>query len=113
MGSCIIPNDFSLFKLGKTGTPTMVMIGAKSIEHNVQDARAILKHYRVPEAKCLRYYKLAGDMPFIEENELFTKTAHPDPRDAPQEPSDNNDVAAASLVALSAPLLALLAGLQL
>ncbi|MGE0709575.1 MAG: hypothetical protein AB7N76_20950 [Planctomycetota bacterium] len=71
MGGCFIP-DFSLFKLRKTPTPTMVMIGKGSIEASVEDANQIAKFYG--DFGRVFVFPRSGEMPFIEENEKFVET---------------------------------------
>ncbi|MBL4846994.1 MAG: hypothetical protein JKY65_15855 [Planctomycetes bacterium] len=71
MGGCFIP-EFSLFKLTKTPTPTMIMIGLGSIESSGEDAGAIAKFYG--RYGKVAMFKRSGEMPFIEENEKFVET---------------------------------------
>lgn len=71
MGGCFIP-EFSLFKLERVQTPTLVMVGKYAVESNGEDAKAIAKHYG-GNARAL-IFKRSGEMPFIEENEQFVET---------------------------------------
>jgi pimeloyl-ACP methyl ester carboxylesterase len=71
-GGSFIP-DFSVFKMRKVPVPTMIMVGKGSIEASIEDSNQIAKFY----GKYGRVYvfKRSGEMPFIEENETFTKIA--------------------------------------
>ena len=71
MGGCFIP-EFSLFKLDRVQTPTLVMVGQYAVESSADDAGAIAKHYG-SNARSL-VFKRSGEMPFIEENEQFVET---------------------------------------
>lgn len=70
MGGVFIP-DFSLFKLDRVPTPTLVMRGANSVATSDDDANAIAKHYG-GNARVITFERSA-DMPFIEENEKFVE----------------------------------------
>ena len=70
MGSIFIP-DFSLFKLDRSPTPTLIMTGAMSTRVSIEDCNAIAKHYQ-PAAKVV-VYKNTDRMPFIERNEEFVR----------------------------------------
>lgn len=70
MGSVFIP-DFSLFKLERSPTPTLIMHGALSTRVSIEDCEAIAKHYQ-PAAKVVTF-KRSDRMPFIEENERFVE----------------------------------------
>lgn len=71
MGTVFIP-DFSLFKLDRSPTPTLIMHGALSTQISIEDCEAIAKHYQ-PAAKVVTF-KRSDSMPFIEENEKFVET---------------------------------------
>jgi pimeloyl-ACP methyl ester carboxylesterase len=70
MGGCFIP-PFSLFKLKRVPTPTLVMHGKYAIETSGDDSNAISRHYG-KNAKVITF-KRSGQMPFIEENEKFVE----------------------------------------
>lgn len=70
MGGCFIP-EFSLFKLPKVPTPTLVIVGQYAVESNADDAQAIARHYG-GAARAL-VFKRSGEMPFVEENEKFVE----------------------------------------
>jgi len=70
MGGCFIP-PFSLFKLDRVPTPTLIMQGTNSIETSDEDAKAIARHYG-KNARVISFTS-SSDMPFIEENEKFVE----------------------------------------
>ena len=72
MGGCIIPNDFKQLALRGTKTPTLVVVGKGAIEAgNFKDGQAMARFYGSNGRFLL--FKKSGEMPFIEENELFVK----------------------------------------
>ena len=70
MGGCFIP-EFSLFKLPRVPTPTLVLVGAHAIETSQDDANAIAKHFGGNASVLV--FKRSGEMPFIEENDKFVE----------------------------------------
>lgn len=71
MGSVFIPNDFSLFRLDRVQTPTLVVVGARSVWTSIEDANALAKHYG--QAGRVVTFPNSNEMPFIEENEKFVE----------------------------------------
>ena len=70
MGSVFIP-EFSLFRLDRSPTPTVVYHGDRSVRCSLDDAQAIARHYQ-PAARVVRFNR-SSRMPFIEENEKFVE----------------------------------------
>lgn len=70
MGSVFIP-EFSLFKLQRVQTPTLVLAGELSLWTSLEDANAISKHYG--GAARVFTFKRSSNMPFIEENDKFVE----------------------------------------
>jgi pimeloyl-ACP methyl ester carboxylesterase len=68
MGSVFIP-EFSLFRLNKVPTATLVLVGELSIETSLDDATAIARHYG--QGGRVVAFKRSSTMPFIEENDKF------------------------------------------
>lgn len=71
MGSVFIPDDFSLFRLDRVPTPTLVVNGARSQWTSVDDANAIAKHYG-NNGRVVTFPN-SDRMPFIEENDKFVE----------------------------------------
>jgi pimeloyl-ACP methyl ester carboxylesterase len=71
MGSVFIPDDFSLFRLDRVQTPTICIMGARSVWTSEEDGNAIARHYG--QAGRLVMFPNSCEMPFIEENEKFVE----------------------------------------
>ncbi|MEZ6187521.1 MAG: hypothetical protein R3F62_21245 [Planctomycetota bacterium] len=69
MGGVLIP-EFSLFKLNRTRTPTLIFYGPNSLRTSGDDCAAIQKHYGTAGVVT---FKRSSRMPFIEENEEFVE----------------------------------------
>lgn len=68
IGELEVP-DFSLFRLDRSSTPTLVMVGGMSTRCSLEDAGAIARHYQ-PAGKVV-VYKLCDQVPWIERQEEF------------------------------------------
>lgn len=72
MGGVLIP-EFSLFKLNRTRTATLIFYGPHSLRTSADDCDAIRKHYGTAGVVT---FKNSSRMPFIEENEDFVEKVH-------------------------------------
>lgn len=73
MGSVFIPDDFSLFKLDRVATQTLVVVGGaqSAVWTSQEDANAIARHYG--QAGRVVTFPNSDRMPFIEENDKFVE----------------------------------------
>lgn len=69
MGSVCIP-DFDCNQEEVANVPTMVMVGRETLLTDVQDSQELAEHFPVHEMVVCRN---SARMPFIEENEFFTR----------------------------------------
>lgn len=70
MGGAFVP-DFSLFKLDRVSTQTLVLAGEQALQTSLDDINAIVRHYGNSGRPFV--FKRSATMPFIEENEKFVE----------------------------------------